>query len=108
MGCGCKGNKVIQGVVNIQSQVDSITEEVMLEKNRGQINDKLCVVSLWELQDLMFKTKIVLGKVQHSEIEKGQPLIQKWFENYGFECPDRKQFLELKKLVEDEYSKSGA
>ena len=55
----------------------------------------------------MFKTKAVLGQVAHAEIEKKKSLIQKWFENYGFECPDRKQFLDLKKLVEDEYTKSG-
>lgn len=109
MGCGCnKGNNVIQNVVNIQpSQNDSLINDDMGQINRGLINDNLCAVSLNELQDLMFKTKAVLGQVAHSEIEKKKSLIQKWFENYGFECPDRKQFLDLKKLVEDEYTKSG-
>ena len=53
----------------------------------------------------MYKTRSVLSVTQHSEIEKGQALVQKWFENYGFECPDRKQFNDFKKLVEDEYTK---
>nr|DAF21723.1 MAG TPA: hypothetical protein [Caudoviricetes sp.] len=106
MGCGCKGNRVIENVVNVQSQHYANTSLIdMKQENRGEINDNLCAVSLSELQDLMYKTKVVLDKEEHSEINKGYKVVQKWFENYGFECPDRKQFVDLQKLVENEYSK---
>lgn len=105
MGCGCKqGNKILEGVNSVQNHSYTNNTEDM-QANRGVINNNLCAVSLSELQDLMYKTRSVLSVTQHSEIEKGQALVQKWFENYGFECPDRKQFNDFKKLVEDEYAK---
>lgn len=106
MGCGCKQNNIIQqGVTHIENYSFKDESDTDMQENRGVINNNLCAVSLSELQDLMYKTKYVLGVVQHSEIDKGQALVQKWFENYGFECPDRKQYNDFKKLVEDEYAK---